>query len=173
MQMRAERKISADLRLRALVEAARKWLQARNAPEERVPESGTVLTKIWHGERHVVRVIEGNTFVYPGEPTRKNGRIVPPKMFRSLSNIAKRISGQRVYGPLFFDLPTKSEVRRRAAMDLLCALSEVGFPIRSLLVASAEKEIVKEGIVLLRQLADDLEGKRVGRKSKMPKTDRE
>ena len=52
---------------------------------------GTVLTRTWHGVLHQVRVTD-NGFDYHGE------------RFGSLSEVARRITGTRWSGPLFFGL---------------------------------------------------------------------
>ncbi len=55
------------------------------------PVPGTRFVREWHGERHEVAVVEGG-FEYQG------------KIFRSLSAIAKVITGQHWNGRLFFGL---------------------------------------------------------------------
>jgi hypothetical protein len=54
-------------------------------------KSGTALTRTWRGMMHHVDVVEGG-FEYRGE------------RFGSLSEIARRITGTRWSGPLFFGL---------------------------------------------------------------------
>ncbi len=55
------------------------------------PVVGTRFVREWHGERHEVAVVEGG-FEYQG------------KIFRSLSAVAKTITGQHWNGRLFFGL---------------------------------------------------------------------
>ncbi len=55
------------------------------------PVVGTRFVREWHGERHEVTVVEGG-FEYAG------------KIFRSLSAVAKTITGQHWNGRLFFGL---------------------------------------------------------------------
>ena len=55
------------------------------------PRPGTRLVREWHGETHVVTVLDRG-FEYNGAP------------YRSLSQIARTITGTRWSGPLFFGL---------------------------------------------------------------------
>jgi hypothetical protein len=57
---------------------------------------GTVLTRTWHGVLHLVRVMNEG-FDYRGE------------RFGSLSKLARRITGTRWSGPLFFGLKRAAE----------------------------------------------------------------
>ena len=59
--------------------------------DPRLPKVGTTITKEWHGKKLLVRVLE-NGFEYDGKP------------FRSLSGLAKHITGQVVNGFLFWGL---------------------------------------------------------------------
>ena len=52
---------------------------------------GTMLIREWNGERHEVMVLDGG-FEYQG------------RKFRSLSAVAKHITGTKWNGPLFFGL---------------------------------------------------------------------
>lgn len=56
---------------------------------------GIELARDWNGRRHVVRVTESG-FSYEGRP------------FRSLSEVARAITGTRWSGPAFFGLKAKS-----------------------------------------------------------------
>ena len=56
------------------------------------PAPGTIITREYRGEVHQVTVLEGGTFEYRGH------------VFRSLSGIAKAITGTVWSGPLFFGL---------------------------------------------------------------------
>lgn len=59
-------------------------------------KEGTVLTRVWQGVRHQVMVLtEG--FEYAGES------------FSSLSEVARRITGSRWSGPVFFGLKRKAK----------------------------------------------------------------
>ena len=69
----------------------RRWL---GGPEprpvrRRVLRPGTVLVREWHGVGHQVQVLEGGV-LYQGE------------RYRSLSEVARRITGTRWSGPRFF-----------------------------------------------------------------------
>ena len=57
---------------------------------------GTVLTREWGGQRHKVMVLEGG-FAWQGRP------------YRSLSEIAKLITGTKWNGPRFFGLRAKKD----------------------------------------------------------------
>jgi len=61
------------------------------------PAPGTRLVRHWHGRPHEVTVCHDGTFEYAG------------KRFRTLSAIAKAISGQHCSGPRFFGLPGTSK----------------------------------------------------------------
>ena len=56
---------------------------------------GTILAREWKGERHEVRVIDGG-FEYRGMP------------YRSLSAVARAITGTNWNGPLFFGLRSRA-----------------------------------------------------------------
>jgi len=61
-------------------------------PSEKVRTTiGTVLMREWHGKKHQVTVLE-------------DGFLYRTKRFRSLSQIARLITGARWSGPLFFGL---------------------------------------------------------------------
>jgi DUF2924 family protein len=66
-----------------------------NAPIQVAPVRkilpGTVLIREWHGARHQVTVLD-------------DGAIYRGKRYRSLSEIARAITGSRWSGPLFFGL---------------------------------------------------------------------
>ncbi len=62
----------------------------RSGPESMLPE-GTIISRDWKGTRHDVEVAEGG-FVYRGEH------------WKSLSEIAREITGTRWNGPRFFGL---------------------------------------------------------------------
>ena len=66
----------------------------RSAPGDR-PIPGTMLIREWDGERHEVTALQKG-FEYRGIP------------YRSLSAIARKITGTRWSGPLFFGLRTAS-----------------------------------------------------------------
>lgn len=73
----------------------------RNATGHPVP--GTVLIREWDGERHEVTALT-NGFEYRGIP------------YRSLSAVARKITGTRWNGPLFFGLRT-GPTRARSTED--------------------------------------------------------
>ena len=61
---------------------------------------GTVIKREWHGEQHEVIALSGGGFEYRGMP------------YRSLSAVARAITGTRWSGPLFFGLRgEKAKVR--------------------------------------------------------------
>jgi len=60
-------------------------------------KAGAVLLREWHGTTHRVTVLE-NGYEYGGQP------------LKSLSEIARRITGSRWSGPLFFGLKTKEQI---------------------------------------------------------------
>lgn len=64
--------------------------------DPRLPKAGTTLTREWHGKKYLVNVLESG-FSYGG------------KSYRSLSGVAKAISGQIVNGFLWFGLIPKEE----------------------------------------------------------------
>ena len=65
--------------------------QAAPTPEKIRVNAGTVLIREWHGTKHQVTVL-------------KDGFLFRAKRFRSLSQIARAITGSRWSGPLFFGL---------------------------------------------------------------------
>ncbi len=64
---------------------------ARRKRDDGVPVAGTRIIRDWHGERHEVTVVEGG-FEYEG------------RRYRSLSAVAREITGTRWNGPAFFGL---------------------------------------------------------------------
>lgn len=65
--------------------------QVSTTPEKICVRAGTVLIREWHGTKHQVTVL-------------KDGFFYRAKRFRSLSRIARAITGSRWSGPLFFGL---------------------------------------------------------------------
>jgi hypothetical protein len=65
--------------------------QVSTTPEKVRVRAGTVLIQEWHGTKHQVIVL-------------KEGFLYRAKCFRSLSRIARAITGSRWSGPLFFGL---------------------------------------------------------------------
>lgn len=63
----------------------------RRRPGRALPVAGTRLVREWDGERHEVTVVRGG-FEYRG------------RRYRSLSAIAREVTGTRWNGPLFFGL---------------------------------------------------------------------
>ena len=65
--------------------------------DKRLPKSGTTLSREWHGKKYLVKVLDQG-FEFGGKP------------YRSLSGVAKQISGQIVNGFLWFGLiPTEDK----------------------------------------------------------------
>lgn len=79
-------------------ESATKRQAVRPAGERdpRLPKAGTTITREWHGKKYLVRVLEQG-FEYDGKP------------FRSLSALAKHITGQIVNGFSWFALTAKEK----------------------------------------------------------------
>jgi hypothetical protein len=67
--------------------------------DPRLPKSGTTLTREWHGKKYMVKVLDSG-FEYGGKP------------FRSLSAVAKAISGQIVNGYLWWGLIPKEDAKK-------------------------------------------------------------
>lgn len=65
---------------------------AVKTPAKVMLEAGSILTREWDGKRIVVQVAGPRRFVWEGES------------FKSLSALARRITGQHLSGPLFFGL---------------------------------------------------------------------
>ncbi|MCW1883110.1 DUF2924 domain-containing protein [Luteolibacter flavescens] len=61
-------------------------------PAKVVLEAGSVLTREWDGKRITVQIAGPRQFVWEG------------KAFKSLSALARKITGQHLSGPLFFGL---------------------------------------------------------------------
>jgi hypothetical protein len=75
-----------------------------SVPSEKVrTTTGTVLMREWHGKKHQVTVLE-------------DGFLYRTKRFRSLSQVARLITGARWSGPLFFGLksPRKEQINEAA-----------------------------------------------------------
>jgi hypothetical protein len=83
---------------RALEEAGTASLKPHSRSQRFTP--GTVLVREWHGATHQVTMTEKGVH-YQG------------KLFRSLSEVARAITGTRWSGPLFFGLRTPTEEPRR------------------------------------------------------------
>ena len=81
--------------------AAKKTTKTRAIEQRdpRLPKVGTTITREWHGKKYLVRVAESG-FEYDGKP------------FRSLSGLAKKITGQIINGYLFFGLLDKGSKKR-------------------------------------------------------------
>jgi Protein of unknown function (DUF2924) len=70
--------------------------QVSTTPEKIRVSTGTVLIREWHGTQHQVSVL-------------KDGFLYRAKRFRSLSRIARAITGSRWSGPLFFGLKSSGK----------------------------------------------------------------
>jgi hypothetical protein len=66
-------------------------------------KAGTVLVREWHGTAHRVTVVEDDGYRFDG------------RHYRSLSEIARTITGSRWSGPRFFGLKSTAEEQVRGA----------------------------------------------------------
>ena len=88
---------SATLRLlERIADDATVRRQVSTTPEKIRVSTGTVLIREWHGTQHQVTVL-------------KDGFLYRAKRFRSLSRIARAITGSRWSGPLFFGLKSSGK----------------------------------------------------------------
>ena len=76
--------------------------KAPTTGKKALPRVGTVLVREWHGTKHQVSVL-------------KDGFVYRSKRYRSLSQIARTITGTQWSGPLFFGLKSRTEQTRGAA----------------------------------------------------------
>jgi len=60
--------------------------------DRRLPKPGSVLTREWKGQQVAVKILDGGRFEYEG------------RVFRSLSAVAREVTGTSWNGPLFFGL---------------------------------------------------------------------
>ena len=81
--------------------SARRPIQV--TPEPPTLKSGTVLLREWHGTRHQVIV-------------RENGIVFNGKQYKSLSQVAYRITGTKWSGPLFFGLKANRQEQTNGAI---------------------------------------------------------
>jgi hypothetical protein len=89
--------------LKRIADDAAARRQDAPTPEKIRVNAGTVLIREWHGTKHQVTVLN-------------DGFLFRAKRFRSLSQIARAITGSRWSGPLFFGLKTaKKEQINEAA----------------------------------------------------------
>jgi hypothetical protein len=92
LQARVRGDLPADIRRRLRrLHSAFKTNPAYTPLPGRGVKPGTILTRIWHGVTHQVQVTDRG-FEHRGE------------RYTSLSEVARRITGTRWSGPLFFDL---------------------------------------------------------------------
>ena len=90
----------SDAAARRLADESRAVATAAGKGRKRRPKRstglapGTRLVREWHGQRHEVTACHDGALEYAG------------KRFRTLSAVAKAISGQHCSGPRFFGLPT-------------------------------------------------------------------
>ncbi len=73
------------------------------APEPTTLKPGTVLLRDWHGTQHQVIV-------------RENGIVFNGKQYKSLSQVAHRITGTKWSGPLFFGLKANRHEQTNGAI---------------------------------------------------------
>ena len=81
---------------------ASKRRQIQVTPEPTILKPGTVLLREWHGTQHQVTV-------------RENGIMFQGKQYKSLSQVAYRITGTKWSGPLFFGLKTNHPATLRSS----------------------------------------------------------
>jgi len=86
-------KVAADASARRPIEVA---------PEPSI-KPGTVLLREWHGTQHQVIV-------------REDGLVFNGKQYKSLSQVAYRITGTKWSGPLFFGLKANSQEQTNGAI---------------------------------------------------------
>jgi hypothetical protein len=87
---------------RLLAEFAHDGANGSAAAGSRIVQSGAVLVREWRGISHQVRVLEKG-FSFRG------------KRYRSLSQVAREITGTQWSGPLFFGLKRSQEESRNGA----------------------------------------------------------
>ena len=92
-RLQAEREGGLDADLRR---ALRRSGAVKAAPE---PTAGTRLVREWEGSRHEVIVMSEGGFLYQGD------------RYRSLSQVARAITGVRWNGPRFFGLRQEPDAR--------------------------------------------------------------
>jgi Protein of unknown function (DUF2924) len=81
--------------------SARRSIEVR--PEPTTLKPGTVLLREWHGTQHQVVV-------------RENGIVFKGKQYKSLSQVAYRITGTKWSGPAFFGLRTSRQEQTDGAI---------------------------------------------------------
>ena len=64
----------------------------QKAPSQPVLEAGSIIRKQWQGNEYTIKVLGRRLFEYEEQK------------FKSLSAVARTITGQHLSGPLFFDL---------------------------------------------------------------------
>jgi hypothetical protein len=84
---------TAGKKAKVKAEGKKTRVRAIGERDPRLPKPGTTLTREWHGKKYLVKVLDQG-FEYGGKP------------YRSLSAVAKAISGQIVNGYLWFHLTT-------------------------------------------------------------------
>jgi Protein of unknown function (DUF2924) len=88
--------------LERIADGAAARRQVSTTPEKVRVSAGTVLIREWHGTKHQVTVL-------------KDGFLYRAKRFRSLSQIARTITGSRWSGPLFFGLKSSRKEQSNEA----------------------------------------------------------
>jgi Protein of unknown function (DUF2924) len=105
-------KASARRHLMRVARGAADGCQSQNYPSPS-PKPGTVLVREWGGVTHQVKVLEGGV-LFRGE------------RYKSLSEVARLITGARWSGPLFFGLKSALKERshgiRQSLQAALCDL---------------------------------------------------
>lgn len=91
-----------DLIAEVVIPPAGEAERLRRAKAKRGLAPGSVLTRVWHGQQMTVRVLDGH-FEWDGKP------------YKSLSAVARAITGQAWSGNLFFGLRGRSKRKEPAA----------------------------------------------------------
>jgi hypothetical protein len=95
--------LTTKRRLRTLSEGSDQRGQSVTSPVIRL-KPGTKLVREWHGQAHTVSVLDDG-FEYQGE------------RYRSLTRIARRITGVHWSGPLFFGISARRRARKEPARE--------------------------------------------------------
>lgn len=95
LQEKVHGRLSKSARRRLISLAGAATQLSTQKPASPGPKPGTRLIREWHGETHVISVLD-------------DGAEYRGKRYRSLSEIARKITGTRWSGPAFFGLKSAS-----------------------------------------------------------------